>query len=186
MALPGSLRQASTNRTLLLAASRLAPPELLIEVYDRIGELPHFNPDLDQPDESLPPAVRAFRAMIANSDGLLIASPEYAHGIPGSFKNALDWLVSGPEIPEKPVALFHATQRGTHARAALHEVLSTMSARLIDDASVAVALLGTATDPATIAANPAQAAQVRFGLSRFAAAIRALDADGSAQLHARP
>lgn len=96
LALSGSLRARSSNGALLEAAALLAPAGMRIEPFAGIGALPHFNPDLEA--GALPDAVRALRERVGAADGLLISCPEYARGIPGSFKNALDWLVGGPEF----------------------------------------------------------------------------------------
>src|SRR4051794_17451133 len=85
LAISGSLRSASSNVSLLRAAQQLAPEGVRIEQYERIGELPHFNPDLM---EQLPAPVADLFALVGRVDGLLISCPEYARGIPGSFKNA--------------------------------------------------------------------------------------------------
>src|SRR5262245_46073355 len=90
LAISGSLRKASINSALCRAAARLAPFSVNVTVLPDLGNLPLFNPDL----EPRPPAdVQAFRAAVGQADALLIASPEYAHGISGPMKNALDWLV---------------------------------------------------------------------------------------------
>jgi NAD(P)H-dependent FMN reductase len=83
---------ASINSSLLRAAARLvAPPEVSVTVFIGLGDLPLFNPDC----EACPPSiVTNFRSQVAEADALLIASPEYAHGVTGTIKNALDWLVS--------------------------------------------------------------------------------------------
>src|SRR5207248_2306398 len=107
LALCGSLRAISYNRKALVAAKRLAPPGMTIELYDALASLPHFNPDDDV--DPLPLTVRDFRAKVGRANGLLIACPEYAHGIPGAFKNLLDWLVSSLEFPGKPVALINCS-----------------------------------------------------------------------------
>jgi len=85
-------------------------------VYDGIGNLPHFNPELDKEPahkEPVPPAVSDFRSQLNSSAGVVISTPEYANGIPGALKNALDWLVASGELYEKPIALF--TPRLTRA-----------------------------------------------------------------------
>lgn len=128
LALSGSLRAASSNTTLLRAAAQIAPPEMRVELYEKIGELPHFNFDLD--GEAAPPQVRDFRAHLRAADAILICCPEYAHGVPGSFKNALDWIVSSGELMEKPVALLNASPSSFHAHDALHETLSVMMASI--------------------------------------------------------
>jgi len=131
LAIAGSLRATSSNAAVLRAAAAVAPPGTEIEIYDGLGDLPHFSPDLDV--EPLPPAVAALRARIAAVDALAISSPEYAHGMPGSLKNALDWLVSAVEPLGKPVLLISASPGGAvHAHAQLLEVLRTMSLPVID------------------------------------------------------
>jgi NAD(P)H-dependent FMN reductase len=131
LAIPGSLRASSSNAALLRAAARVAPAGSEIAIYDGLGGLPHFSPDLDV--DPLPSAVAALRARIGAADALAISSPEYAHGMPGSLKNALDWLVSAFEPIDKPVLLVSASPGGAaHAHAQLLEVLRTMSMQVID------------------------------------------------------
>jgi chromate reductase len=168
LAISGSLRAASTNTQLLRAAELLAPANVRIEHYEGVGLLPHFNPDL----AAAPPAiVLELFARIGTADGLLICCPEYARGIPGSFKNALDWLVGSAEFPDKPVALFNASARASEAQAALRLVLTTMSARLIEDASITVDLLSRKLDAHEIAASPEIAPLIGNALRQFANAI---------------
>jgi NAD(P)H-dependent FMN reductase len=88
IALSGSLRQGSFNTQALRALQDLAPAGMTIGLYDGVGTLPHFNPDVES--AALPDAIREFRQQVVAADGLVIACPEYAHGLPGSFKNALD------------------------------------------------------------------------------------------------
>jgi hypothetical protein len=116
LAVSGSLRAASSNTALLGATRALAPEGVEITLYDGLATLPHFNPDLDDLDAgTAPPEVANFRALLEASDGVLISSPEYAHGVPGAMKNAIDWVVSSGEIYEKPVALFNASMPGGDA-----------------------------------------------------------------------
>jgi NAD(P)H-dependent FMN reductase len=170
LAISGSLRATSLNTAVLQAARRLAPAGVGIEIFDGIGNLPFFNSDLD--GDRLPPEVAAFRAVIGEADGLLISSPEYARGVAGVMKNALDWLVASFEFPNKPVALINTSPRATHALAALTITLETMSARLVNDASITLPLLGTTNDATSIAANAEFAAPLRNALERFVEAIR--------------
>jgi len=169
LALSGSLRARSSNAALLGAAALLAPDEIRIELFEGIGDLPHFNPDLES--EALPPVVNAFRRRIGEADGLLISCPEYARGIPGSFKNALDWLVGSLDFPGKPVALFNASPRASDAQAALRLVLATMSARLIEEADLTLPLLAKGMEAQAIAADPVLADPIRAALAAFAAAV---------------
>src|SRR4029077_13644452 len=111
---------------------------------DGLANLPHFNPDLDV--DPPPAPVSMWRGEVAISDGLVISSPEYARGVPGALKNALDCLVSSDVFPGKPVALFNASERGVAMQAALRLTLETMSARMVDVATITVSLLGKQTD----------------------------------------
>ncbi|HVP85303.1 MAG TPA: NADPH-dependent FMN reductase [Rhizomicrobium sp.] len=169
LAISGSLRAASSNTTLLKAAQLVAPQGMEIELYDGLGSLPHFNSDLDV--EPLPPTVADLRARIAAADGLLISSPEYARGVPGSLKNAFDWLVSGPEFPEKPIAFFNASDRSLNAQTALRLTLETMSGRMVDEAMVTVRLLGKMQTAEEIANDPEIAGMLRVALVAFAKVV---------------
>lgn len=158
LALCGSLRAASMNRTLLEACVRVAPP-LRVEIFAGLGALPLFNPDLEA---NLPAPVRALHSAVERADALLFASPEYAHGVTGVLKNALDWLVSFPPFVDKCVALFNASPRSVHADAALREILTTMSANLVTDACLALPLRGTGPTVDSIVA--AHGAAIRAAL----------------------
>ena len=103
VALVGSLRATSSTAALARAVARAAPGQVAVDLTVDLGALPHFSPDLDM--APLPPAVAALRAAIGDADALLVTSPEYAHGMPGTLKNALDWLVSATEPIGKPALL---------------------------------------------------------------------------------
>ena len=139
LGISGSLRAASINAALLRAAVRLAPSGVNVTLFGGTGELPLFNPDLES---QMPAQVAALHAAVAASDALLIASPEYAHGVTGTIKNTLDWLVSFEPFVNKPVAVLNASPRAHHADAALRETLRTMSAVLVEEASLSIPLLG--------------------------------------------
>jgi chromate reductase len=135
VAVSGSLRAASANTALLRAASGMAPPGVELLVYDEVGELPHFNPDR----EGEPPAVVArWQTLLLGCDAVLLACPEYAHGVPGAFKNALDWVVGTVGLEDLPVALINTAPRAGHAQAALAEIVTTMGWRLVADACVTI------------------------------------------------
>jgi chromate reductase, NAD(P)H dehydrogenase (quinone) len=170
LAISGSLRAGSSNTAVLRAAARLAPAGVDITIYDGIAGLPFFNPDID--GDRVPGTVAAFRALIGDADGILISSPEYARGVAGVLKNALDWLVASFEFPNKPVALINTSPRATHALAALTLTLETMSAKLVGDASITLPLLGTANDDMSIIADNELAEPLRTAITRFAAAIQ--------------
>jgi chromate reductase len=166
LAVCGSLRAVSTNLTLLKAAELLAPPGVVIELFVELAGLPHFNPDLDI--DPAPPAVTEWREAVGRADGLIISSPEYARGVPGSLKNALDWLVSSDVFPEKPVALFNASDRSVAMQAALRLTLETMSARMVDAATITIPLLSRQTAAAAAAADPGNAEKIRGALEAYA------------------
>ena len=154
LAISGSLRAGSSNTTLLEAVRVLAPAGVEIQMYGGLADLPAFNPDLDTMEgERLPRIVADLRAEVGRASGILISSPEYAHGIPGSLKNALDWLVGSVEFPGKPVALLTPSARSVHAHAQLVEVLTTMNARVIGEASVTTQLPSRTMGAAAIAAD---------------------------------
>lgn len=171
LAISGSLRAVSLNTEVLLACQKLAPEDMMITLYQGIADLPHFNPDLD--GDQPPQTVQALRDLIGASDGLIISCPEYAHGIPGSFKNTLDWLVSSLEFPEKPVILINTSPYSERITPLLSEVLSTMSARIVTEANLALALKGSKLDADGIAASKEFAPLLHASLVAFAAAASA-------------
>jgi NAD(P)H-dependent FMN reductase len=177
LAISGSLRAVSSNTAVLRAAARLAPDGVEIVLFEGLAGLPFFNPDLD--GDTVPEAVAAFRGLVGEADGILISSPEYARGVAGVLKNALDWLVASFEFPNKPVALINTSPRATHAQAALTLTLETMSAHLVRDAFLTLPLLGTASDDAAIVADDALVAPLRQAVARFAAAIRSASSSTS-------
>jgi NAD(P)H-dependent FMN reductase len=169
LAISGSLRAASTNTTLLRAAAAVAPGDVSLHIYDGPGDLPHFNPDLDK--EPPHAAVDEFRFHLCKSAGVIISTPEYAHGVPGVLKNALDWLVASGELYEKPVALFSASPRANYAQASLMESLTVMTARVVSEACIVVPLFGKELDENGIISNPDLAQTLRSALTAFVNAI---------------
>lgn len=170
LAISGSLRARSSNTELLRAAALVAGPSIEFVFYGGLAGLPHFNPDLDVEGSTPPEAVRQLRAQVAEADALLICSPEYAHGVAGSLKNALDWLVSDAEMVGKPVGLLNASARSLVAHAALSETLRTMSTALVPDATIVVPLDGRRLEADGIAGDPELAARLRQAIDALAAA----------------
>lgn len=168
LAISGSLRAASINAALLRTAQRLAPPEIEITLCPVVGELPLFNPDLEH---RLPSSVALLHAQVAAADALLIASPEYAHGVTGTIKNALDWLVSFEPFVDKPVALLNASPRAHHADSALRETLKTMSAVIVESASVGIPLLGSGLTEQAMSERPSVVQAVRDSLAALYKAV---------------
>ena len=170
LAIAGSLRRVSINRALVCAVARLAPGDVSVTIYDELGSLPPFNPDEDDVDG--PEAVIRFRAALHAADALLISSPEYARGVPGVLKNALDWVVGSGELADKPVALINASPRAMHAFASLTETLTVMSARVVSAASITVPLQGRALDADGIVADDELSAALRWAVGTLVAAAR--------------
>ncbi len=169
LGISGSLRAVSLNSLLLRATARLAPASMNIRVYPSLGNIPLFNPDIEGSD---PKPVRDLREAICASDALIIASPEYAHGITGVLKNALDWMVGTEAFVYKPVAIFNASPRSVHADAALREVLTVMSATLIQDACIAIQLRGSQLDEHGIAVDDERAPVIRSALDAILREVR--------------
>jgi NAD(P)H-dependent FMN reductase len=138
--------------------------------YEGLAALPHFNPDLDT--DTPPVQVLDFRRAVGEADGLLISSPEYAHGMAGAFKNGLDWLVASLEFPEKPVAVLNAAARAHHADAQLREVLATMSERLCRPASITLTFPSPGMDAEAMATDAQVAAALSEALAAFTAFVR--------------
>lgn len=170
LAISGSLRADSSNTILLSAARILTPEAVELRLFLGLGNLPHFNPDLDR--DPGPLAVERFRAHLRAADGVILSSPEYAHGVPGVLKNALDWVVRSGEFYEKPVALFNTSPRATHAQASLAETLSVMTATLVGQASISLPLMGRNVDEMWIVTNREVSVVIKSTLVLFADAIR--------------
>jgi len=169
LAIPGSLRATSSNAALLRAAARDAPPGVEVVLYEGLATLPPFSPDLAV--APLPAPVAYLRAQIAAADGLMICSPEYAHGMPGTLKNALDWLVSALEALGKAVLLVSASPGGAaHAHAQLAEVLRTMNLKLVDGG--AHVFTRARLDASGEVADPELRAVIARGVAALTAAVR--------------
>jgi chromate reductase len=122
LGIAGSLRARSFNRALLRTAIELAPPSMRITTFDRLGEIPHYNADLDT--EPQPDPVPALKRAIQEADAILIATPEYNYSIPGVLKNAIDWAsrpIATTPLRNKPAAIMGAAGgRGGTVRAQQH------------------------------------------------------------------
>lgn len=168
LALCGSLRRDSYNAALLRAIKCLAEPQVEVDVFGGMGNLPLFNPD---GDPSASPVVRDLFGRVKLSNALIIASPEYAHGVTGTMKNALDWLVGFEPFAGKAVAVLNASPRAIHADMALKETLRTMAARIIESASITLPLLGSGLDDAGIVQSTEISGQLRDALTALARAL---------------
>ena len=180
LAVSGSLRAQSTNTNLLRAAALIAPSHVEIAVYERLAAIPAFNSDLDVEPARDP--VAGWRAALRNSSAVIFSTPEYAHGIPGTLKNALDWVVGSGELSGKPVALFNASSRGEYAQASLREILKTMDARLLSEAEITIPLLGKVLPASAIAANPEFAGLIVSSIQKIGGSLQDLCLPGTSRL----
>jgi len=180
VAISGSLRAASTNTALVRAAAALAPKGMEVTVYDGLGNLPHFSPELD--GDNAPAAVQSLRGLTGGADGILICTPEYAFGMPGSLKNALDWLVTSGELWRKPVVALSASPSalgGEKAHAALLLTLSALEADVVADGSLRVPFVTTKVTKSGDVTDPATVLALKASLDALAQAVEAQRAEAA-------
>lgn len=125
LAVSGSLRGNSSNAIILEAIEKMVPPQVEFFIYKGLGGLPHF----DDAEEA-PIAVTVWRKHLQDADAVLICSPEYAFGVPGSLKNAIEWTVGSGELVNKPLALITASTGGDKAHAAWLQIFTAVSANV--------------------------------------------------------
>jgi NAD(P)H-dependent FMN reductase len=142
----GSTRRGSTNGAALRAAQELVPAGTETALYERLGELPQFDPDADH--DPLPPLITELRAEITRADVLVFCTPEYAGTLPGAFKNLLDWTVGGAEMYGKPAAWINVAPegRGGGADATLRVVLGYVGAQILPASGTRVTVPRDAVD----------------------------------------
>jgi NAD(P)H-dependent FMN reductase len=136
VAICGSTRQASINHRLITAIMDLSAASLDITVFDGIGNLPQFNPDND--GDNVTKEVSDFRQQLADAEGVIICTPEYAHGVPGALKNAIDWTISSSSFPHKPTMLITASTGGYYGHKALMETLRAIEAKNIENLQLVI------------------------------------------------
>ena len=176
LAISGSLRASSTNTILLRALARLAPPDMEITLYNGLADLPHFSPDLDGEDP--PPSVTDLREQLQKADGVVICTPEYAYGMPGALKNALDWTVGSGEFLYKPVATISASPNAggaEKAHASLLLTLTALSANMVEGGKLTVPLVRTKLDASGEVSDPATAEALKEVLVALKQAIENRD-----------
>ena len=167
LALSGSLRTASYNTAAIKALQILTPSNVEVTLGS-IGDLPLFNPDRE--GERIP-ALEKLIHTLKNSDGVIIANPEYAHGISGPMKNALDWLVSRVEFPYKPIMLINTSPRASHAQESLREILKTMSGIVVEKACLSIPLLSSDLDVEGIVESKEISSALKVGINEFCVEI---------------
>ena len=132
LAICGSLQRRSANLGLLETAVAVAPAAVSVVIFDGLRDLPLFNPDLEV--DGVPDAVTRWRKALADSDALLIATPEYGFSLPGALKNGIDWVIGSGELEQKVVAITAAVpgvDRGRRGLQALHDTLSAVRATIV-------------------------------------------------------
>jgi len=136
LAISGSTRRNSINESILSFIKAKYSGEVNVELFTGLDTLPHFNPDLD--NEQAPAAVKAFRRLVRNADGVIICTPEYVFSLPGSLKNALEWMVSTIIFAKKPTALIVASGMGEKAFESLQLIMRTLEANFTDDTALLI------------------------------------------------
>lgn len=173
LAISGSLRKQAFSKAILLALADATASQAQFDHAD-IGELPHFDQDLYV--EPLPASVERWRRQIAAADGLVIASPEYNHGIPGVLKNALDWASrphNGSPLKNKPVLIVTsspASTGGVRAQYQIRESLVSALARPVNTPEIVIGLVATKT----VDGRFVDAATIEFARGGFAAMFEAI------------
>jgi NAD(P)H-dependent FMN reductase len=128
LAIPGSLRQSSSNEALLFYIKETYKHELNLTIYEGLNQLPHFNPDLDK--DEVPKEVADLRSKIKEADAVLFCTPEYVFSLPAALKNAIEWTVSTTVFSGKPVALIVASGLGEKAFESLVLIMTTLYAKV--------------------------------------------------------
>jgi chromate reductase len=124
LAISGSTRINSSNEAILKLVARLYSEQIDVQIFNQLETLPHFNPDID--DEHVSQAVRDFRELIRNADGVLICTPEYVFSLPGALKTALEWTVSTTVFSDKPFAYIVASGLGEKTFESLELIMNTI------------------------------------------------------------
>lgn len=136
LCLSGSLRKNSSTHVVLNEIIHYQHPDVVFTVYDHLGTLPHFDDSAETPLE-----VTRFRESLKNADGVLFVTPEYAFGVPGTLKNALDWTVSSGEFIGKPTAVVVAATGGENAYHSLMLTLNAISANIGEGSTLLVSFI---------------------------------------------
>lgn len=155
LAISGSTKKTSGNKNLIRTIGTLFSDEIEITIFEGLTEIPHFNPDLDT--ENPPATISGFRNQLRAAEGVLICTPEYAMGVPGTLKNAIDWTVSSCEFSHKPVALITASSIGEKGHRSLMETLKIIECNIPDESQLLISYIktkmnaeGQITDAATL------------------------------------
>lgn len=157
------------NTEVLLAMSALLPDNVMVTHFQGLSALPHFNPDDDT--DSPPASVANWRSCLQSADAVAICSPEYAHGVPGVLKNALDWVVGSGEFMYKPVAIINASLNSVFVGPQLTETLTVMMANVVSGGAITLALAGKKRDAGSMHLDSEVSAQLRDTVALLTHAI---------------
>lgn len=162
LAISGSLRQKSSNTALMNAIIALAPENMEFTIYGGLGDLPHFNPDIDIDNGFAP--VEGLRTQLKEANGVLICTPEYGNGVPGVLKNALDWIVSSGEFMNKPTAVISASPTpmgGDKAHASLLLTLKMINAEIVEGGTMMIPHITLKLDKEGVITDPEMKQELR-------------------------
>jgi NAD(P)H-dependent FMN reductase len=134
----GSLRSNSSASAILNVVAGLIPPQVDFEIYAGLATIPPFNDS-----NEVPSPVAGFIDLITRADGVFFCIPEYAFGVPGALKNALDWTVSTTAFSDKPIALVTAASSGEKAHAAFLLTLKAIGTKITEDATLLLSFIRT-------------------------------------------
>jgi NAD(P)H-dependent FMN reductase len=176
----GSLRAGSTNTAVLRTASELAGEGVTTTMYAGMTDLPHFNPDDDREGQPVHAAVAELRAHIAESDAVLLCTPEYAGALPGAFKNLLEWTVGDGSTYRKPMAWINASgpgapTGGADAHESLRKVLGYVHADIVEAACIRIALTRNAVGSDGTIIEPSAREQIARAVAALARHVAARD-----------
>jgi chromate reductase len=169
LAISGSLRLGSSNHAILRVLGQMLPADINYTIYNGISEIPAFDPGLNNDDP--PAAVILFREQLAKADGIVICTPEYAYGVPGALKNALDWTVSSASFSGKPTALITASTDGENAHEALIKILGAIDANLIKEATLLISFVRSKMDTEGNIIDEITAAKLQSVYKAFIASV---------------
>lgn len=165
LAISGSTRQDSSNLRLIQAIAASSAEFFQLTLFEGLADIPHFNPDLDT--DAPPSQVTRFRQQLREADGILICTPEYAMGVPGTLKNAIDWTISTMEFSKKPVALITASLSGKKAHHSLQETLLIIEARITEHTQLLISFIKAKVSQAGDITDPKAAADIQVLISSF-------------------
>ena len=165
LAICGSTRKTSSNLNLINSIIDLTLHRFEVSIFEGLDCIPHFNPDLD--NDTPPEMVKDFRKQLKEADGILICTPEYAMGVPGTLKNAIDWTVSSCEFSHKPVALITASSLGENAHESLLKTLKIIESNITDQTQLVISYVKTKVSKDNTIIDSNTLAQVNSVMNSF-------------------